>query len=314
MLLIHRMRLHLLPLLLFSVFSTTLASSATAAPSTFAYGSDPLQKLDVYPASGSAQKSDLPVVIWVHGGGWRTGDKDNRAGVNLCKAWAAAGIVVVNLNYRLTPDVVHPAHVQDVAAGIAWVHKNIAEHAGSPRKVYLLGHSAGAHLVALVGTNPKYLQAHGLIPKTALAGVMPIDTASFDLSGTRTLAVRKMIKDAFGTNPATLSEASPLLQARLNRGSCPPFIIAATKQRPEAVEESAALKNALPGSKLIVMDYPGDGQLKAHGQIAQDLLDLDNSMTRQLLAFVGAAQIASQSPGTAPPAKEESRRKLIKRP
>ncbi|MBB6048784.1 alpha/beta hydrolase [Armatimonas rosea] len=250
-----------------------------------AYGSDPAQKLDIYPASRE-QSGGAPVVIWVHGGGWRNGDKDNRSGTALCKTWSQEGIVTVNLNYRLTPAVVHPAHIQDIAAGVAWVQGNIAKHGGNPRRLFLLGHSAGAHLVALVATNPIYLKVHGLTPKATLAGVMPIDTASYDLNATRSPLVRKMIRDAFGTDRAVLEEASPLPQARKNRESCPPFLIATAKQRLEAVQESQALDKALPSSKLILQDYPGSGQLAAHGQIAKDLMDLKNPMTVQLLAFV----------------------------
>lgn len=263
-----------------------LVFPAEADTLDIAYGNDPKQRLDVYSARGDG-KADCPVVIWVHGGGWRHGDKDNRSGTTLCKTWASAGIVAVNLNYRLTPDVVHPAHTQDVAAGIAWVHANIARHGGDPRKIYLLGHSAGAHLVALVATDPSFLKSHALSPTKALAGAMSIDTASYDLNSTRTPAVRKMIRDAFGSDPSLLASASPLLHAQNNPDSCPPFIIATVKQRPEAWKESVALDKALTNSKLIVMDYPESGQLKAHGQIAQDLLDLHNSMTKQLLAFVG---------------------------
>lgn len=83
-----------------------------------AYGDAPNQRLDVYSAGGP-EAAGHPVAIWVHGAGWRTDDKDNRSGTTLCKTWMTAGVVTINLNYRLTPDVVHPVHVQDVAAGIA---------------------------------------------------------------------------------------------------------------------------------------------------------------------------------------------------
>ncbi len=253
-----------------------------------AYGKDSKQKLDVYSAevAGGNSTTPSPVVIWVHGGGWRNGDKDNRSGTHLCKTWAKEGITTVNLNYRLTPDVVHPAHVQDVAAGVAWVFKNIAQHGGNPKQIYLLGHSAGAHLVALVATAPEFLGAHQLAPKEALAGVMAIDTASYDLTSTSALAVRKMINDAFGTDPEQLAAASPLQHAKRNPQQCPPFIVAAVKQRTEAVQESKTLVEILPNSKLILQDYPSGGQLKAHGQIARDLADTQNAMTIQLLNFV----------------------------
>lgn len=266
-----------------SLLVTTTASAVE--PVAVQYGKASKQSLNVHLPAAEA-KGPVPLVVWVHGGGWRNGDKDNRAGLNLCQTWAKAGFVVVGLDYRLTPDVVHPAHVEDVAAGIAWVHNNIAKHGGDPKRVFLLGHSAGAHLVALVATDPKYLKAHDLSPKSALAGVMAIDTASYDLTATRTLAVRKMISDAFGDDAKTLNDASPLQHARMNPEECPPFVIAAVKQRPEAVSESKTLNAVLPKSTLVLVDYPGSGQLMAHGLIAKELADFDKNLTKQLLKFV----------------------------
>lgn len=276
---------HWLPLsVLFGLVISTMADAAE--PIAIQYGKDAKQSLNVYRSAAEAKGQPLPVVIWVHGGGWRHGDKDNRAGIHLCQTWTKADLVVVGLDYRLTPAVVHPAHVEDVAAGIAWVHNNIAKYGGDPKRVFLLGHSAGAHLVALVATAPNYLQAHHLSPKSALAGVMSIDTASYDLTSTRTLAVRKMIADAFGDDPKTLNEASPLQHARKNPDESPPFVVAAVKQRPEAVSESKGLTSVLPQSTLVVVDYPDSGQLAAHGLIAKDLADFENDLTRRLLAFV----------------------------
>lgn len=274
-----------LPFLLIGSLLVTTAVNAVE-PVAVSYGKDPKQSLNVYRSDSEAKSQPLPVLIWVHGGGWRNGDKDNRAGINLCQTWAKAGVVVVGLDYRLTPAVVHPAHIEDVAAGIAWVHSNIAKHGGDPQRVFLLGHSAGAHLVALVATAPSYLKAHDLTPKSALAGVMVIDTASYDLTATRTPLVRKMIADAFGNDEETLKGASPLQLARRNPAACPPFVIAAVKQRLEAVQESTALNAALPKSTLVVVDYPGSGQLAAHGLIAKELADFEKDLTKRLMAFV----------------------------
>lgn len=270
--------------LLGSLLLTTVLSATE--PVSVQYGKDDKQSLRIYPAAAIAPGQPSPVVIWVHGGGWRNGDKDNRAGIHLCQRWAQQGCVVVGIDYRLTPAVVHPAHVQDVAAGIAWVHQNIAPHGGDPQRIFLLGHSAGAHLVALVATAPQYLKAHDLSPKMTLAGVMAIDTASYDLTKTRTPAVRKMVLDSFGSDPNTLNEASPLQHARKHPDECPRFLIAAVKQRPEAVSESKALNEVLPESTLVIVDYPGMGQLAAHGQIAKDLADFEKDLTKNLLTFV----------------------------
>ena len=271
---------------LLPLFFAALIAPLSADDLNISYGKLPEQKLDVYTAAVTGDKSAAPVVIWVHGGGWRNGDKDNLSGKRLCKSWANHGVTMVNLNYRLTPSVVHPAHVEDVAAGIAWVHENIARFGGDSKRIFLLGHSAGAHLVALVATNPKYLQAHSQFPNEILAGVMPIDTASYDLVATDTRLVRRMIHDAFGDEPETLAEASPLQQAEKNPQICPPFRIAVVNQRKEALHESRSLCEVLPKCKLIVMDYPQLSQLQSHAAIARDLIDPENSMTKQLLQFV----------------------------
>lgn len=303
-----------LPLAL--VASLIVATMASAAePVAVQYGMDPKQSLNVYRPAAKEEGQPLPVVIWVHGGGWRNGDKDNRAAGHLCQTWVSAGVVLVGLDYRLTPAVVHPAHVEDVAAGIAWVHNNIARYRGDPRRVFLLGHSAGAHLVALVATAPQYLQAHDLSPKSALAGVMAIDTASYDLAATRTLAVRRLISDAFGDDADTLRDASPIQHARKHPDALPPFVIAAVRQRPEAVEESTAFSAALPKSTLVVVDYPGSSQRVAHGLIAKELADFEKPLTKRLIAFVkNTPALAGQGSGQSKTPSGQSKTPTVYRP
>jgi len=178
-------------------------SAHSGCETDLAYGREADQSLDIY-YPDRCLAARCPVVMWVHGGGWRTGDKGNNGAKDLAATWENAGAVVVTLNYRLTPDVVHPAHVQDVAAGIAWTRANIGRYGGDPQRLFLLGHSAGAHLVALVATDPQYLAAHGLGLRESVSGVMPIDTASYDLVANNGAAVGRMIEDAFGTDPAVL--------------------------------------------------------------------------------------------------------------
>jgi acetyl esterase/lipase len=277
-------------LLVLSLLLTSLAHAGSVID--VAYGADPKQRLDVYYPDPCLQQR-CPVVVWVHGGGWRHGDKRHQGAKDIAATWTAAGAVVVTLNYRLTPDVVHPAHVQDVASGIAWIHGHISQYGGDPGRTYLLGHSAGAHLVALVATDPRYLDAHRLGLRQALAGVMSIDTASYDLAANNGPPVGRMIEDAFGTDPAVLRAASPLLIVQPGSRDYPPFVIAVVKNRHLAVQQSNALAGLLPDARVIVEDYGAGGKLRAHGEIARDLADAQSHLARELMKFVGLQAAAS---------------------
>lgn len=273
-----------------------LGSTAQAADFTkvtdLAYGTDKLQRVDVY-TPPSCQRGGCPVIMWVHGGGWSHGSKNMRSTAQLAATWCAAGAVLVAVDYRLSPDVMHPAHVEDIAASINWVRQNIQAYGGNPARIYLLGHSAGAHLVALVGTDPQYLGKYGLTPAEALAGVFPIDSASYDLNASsRDLFVGRLVRGAFGEDRKILSAASPLDWVSQNRHqSYPPFILAAVKQRPDAVfqmnEMVEALQRAGGSAQAMVVDYPGQRQLQAHGSIARDLTNSSHAMTKRLMAEMG---------------------------
>jgi len=251
------------------------------------YGPGPEQIVDVYQPD-QCRSTPCPVTIWVHGGGWRHGNTSGRRSTDMQTVWAEQGIVMVGINYRLAPRYQHPAQIEDVASAISWVHDNIVQYGGNPNRVSLLGHSAGAHLVALVATNPSYLGAHHLTPKAALANVFPIDTASFDLTRP-SRPVERMVKNAFGEDEAVRREASPIWNV-VKGGSYPPFYIAATSVRTDAVQTSEELvrklKEAGTPVEFITMDYPGAGQLMAHAKIAGDLAKVDNRMTQALLSRV----------------------------
>ena len=119
------------------------------------------------------------MLVLVHGGAWMIGDKDFYGLYrNVGRALARGGLVVVMPNYRLSPRVRHPEHVKDVARAYAWVRRHIKDYGGDPDDVFLAGHSAGGHLVALLGTDPSYLAdpALGLkdADRKALRGVIGI--------------------------------------------------------------------------------------------------------------------------------------------
>ncbi len=99
------------------------------------------QVLDIY-TSDSAVEGSLPVMFWIHGGGWQTGDKSNVA--LKPKVLTDRGFVFVSTNYRLLPDVKMDVLIRDVAKSLGWLHRNIAEYGGDPNRIFVGGHSAGA--------------------------------------------------------------------------------------------------------------------------------------------------------------------------
>lgn len=139
------------------------------------YGSDAAEKLDLsLPAS-----KHFATLIFVHGGSLTSGDKSDSDYAHVCDSFPAAGIACVNLNYRLGPQHPWPAQAEDVASAIAWVRTNVASYGGDPKKLFLLGHSSGATLVALVGSDDRYLAEHKMT-LSDLRGVMPIGSIMCD--------------------------------------------------------------------------------------------------------------------------------------
>lgn len=146
-----------------------------------AFGDGPRQRLDVYAPLAVDTQAGLPVIVFIHGGGWRAGDK---AGYEFAgRAFAARGFVAVIPNYRLSPEGHFPDFVQDGAAAIHWVRRNIARHGGDPDRIVMVGHSAGAHIAGLLAMDEQWLGAD----RSAIAGwvgmagpydFLPLDTPS----------------------------------------------------------------------------------------------------------------------------------------
>src|SRR5262245_17823468 len=125
-------------------------------------------RLDIYVPDGARS---APVIFSIHGGALEAGDRSEERFVG--QRFAGAGYVTVVISYRLSPDVSHPAHIQDVAAAFAWVTRNIAQNGGDSNRILVIGHSAGAYLAMLVASDPRWLAAHKLSPRD-IAGVAPV--------------------------------------------------------------------------------------------------------------------------------------------
>jgi acetyl esterase/lipase len=152
-----------------SVLNATTPSGGLARRTGLSYGPDPRQTLDIY---APAEASDAPVVVFFYGGGWTDGNRGDYRFVGA--ALAALGFVCVVPDYRLYPQVRYPDFLRDCAAAVAWTRANAASHGGDPRRIALLGHSAGAYNAAMLTLDRQWLVAEGLDPDrdlVAMAGL-----------------------------------------------------------------------------------------------------------------------------------------------
>jgi acetyl esterase/lipase len=262
---------------------TSGLGNANATARDVAYGTDPLQKLDVYaPAKGTAKG---PVILFAHGGGWRRGDKKQHG--NKGAAYSSNGILFISTNYRLAPNVMHPKEIQDIASAFAWVKAHATDYGADPNQIYVMGHSAGAHLVDLLATNEKFLAEKGL-KLSDIKGCISLDTASLDLTereklpGPASKMVADMIKTAFGTDPKVLTEASPMLQ--LHRGKTyPPFLMICSSNRRDSMQAHKTFEKIVHecGGTVTTTPVPLN-----HGEISRAAGTENTPVFQECLAFV----------------------------
>jgi dipeptidyl aminopeptidase/acylaminoacyl peptidase len=167
-------------------------------------------KLDLYLPK---DKKDFPVLFFVHGGAWVHGDRSTFVYRGVGRYYASQGIGTVVISYRLSPGVKHPEHIKDVASAFAWTVKNIEKYGGKPDQIFISGHSAGGHLVALLGTDESYLKAEKLSFKNIKA-VIP-------LSGVYEIPA-KLLSQSFGTDEEVCKKASPTCNVK---EGLPPYLI-----------------------------------------------------------------------------------------
>lgn len=228
-------------------------------PETLAFGQDPLQALDFWRARDASKAA--PLVVFVHGGGWTRGDKRTSSQGAQAGHFLAMGYAFASVNYRLVPSVTVETEAADVAASLKFLLDRAPTLGFDRRRVVLMGHSAGAHLSALVGTDERYLQAVGL-KETDLSGVILLDGAAYDVASQMEQAGPFMVRtyrEAFGTDPVRHRALSPTQQAAPPNAS--QFLILHI-QREDAVRQSRALGDALraAGTPAEVQGLPGEGR------------------------------------------------------
>jgi len=258
-------------LLTMALPSQTLDENVTADKDlTYQNGSEDAvskHKLDIF---RSKSVKNAPVLFFVHGGAWRSGDRSQYPFFG--NLFAKAGYVVVVPSYRLAPKDPHPAQIEDVAAAFAWTVKNVASYGGDPSKIIIAGHSAGGHLVSLLATNEAWLDKHGLSVKN-IRGVIAL-SGVYD--------VTSMGGPVFPKEPGLLIAASPLKNIKPGR---PPFLVgycqwdyASLPQ--QAIEFHTALRQA--GLRSTLVYVPGENHISEMTNIGKST-DLTASAMLQFL-------------------------------
>ena len=220
-----------------------LAGSARAQtrPRTLAYGADARQQLDLYGPYGDERPA--PILMFLPGGGWRTHERTDVW--DLPRFAARQGLLLVCADYRAMPGNGARAQAQDAAAAVAWVRANAAAHGGDPDRLFVMGHSAGGHLAALINCDPTYLAAHGLSPSD-MAGVILLDGACYDAAQQRRfLQAHSRTADYFEVLFEGRMEAFTPADLVTDLTPTAPILMLFAASRPYAFDQNHAFARAL---------------------------------------------------------------------
>jgi len=249
------------------------------------------QVLDIYSPAGA---KNLPVVFWIHGGGWQAGDKSS---VQVKpQAFMEKGFVFVSTNYRLLPDVEIATIFQDVARSLHWVHDHIAEHGGDPKRLLVMGHSAGAQLAALMCIDDRYLKAEGL-SLDVIKCCVPVDGDTFDVPAIiETAQTRWRVHglpkarfghwEKFGNDPAKHRDYSAVTHVAKGK-SIPPFFILYVSGHPDTTAQAQRLGNVLKEADVKVQLF--GARETTHNKVNADIGVEGDAATTALFEFIDAA-------------------------
>ena len=278
-----------IPAVLFALLFLT-SSHAQEVKRDIAYteNADKLQTLDVY---SPPEAKGLPVVFWIHGGGWQTGDKAEVH--NKPQVFNGKGFVFVSTNYRLLPKVDMETLTRDVAKSVRWVHDHIAEHGGDPKRLLIMGHSAGAQLAALLCTDERWLKEQGL-SFAIIRGCVPVDGDTYDIPAMIEVAETRLRlhglpppkfghRIKFGNDPEKHKAFSAVTHVAKGRG-IPPFLILYVAGHPDVTVQAQRLGNALKDAGVPVTLH--GARETTHNKINADLGNSGDPATAALFAFV----------------------------
>ena len=221
-----------------------------------------------------------PIVLYLHGGGWMAGSKTQSFLQPL--VFVPEGFVFASANYRFRPAATVAEMAQSAAGAAGWLVRNAEDFGGDPHRVFLIGHSAGAHLVSLLGTNATFLENAG-VPPASIRGVISLDTAVYDLPGLLATTAGPLHRQVFGEDLKLQEEVSPWHNVRYEAPQAA-FLVFYSDGRAEGLTQAIPFGERLrdAGHEAAVVEAVGHD----HGQV-NDLLGTDGNVpTAQMLDFV----------------------------
>jgi arylformamidase len=279
---------HTAPILI--VLALAAGAPAQVVKSDIPYADPPQERqlLDVYSPKDA---KGLPVVYWIHGGGWQTGDKKD---VQLKpQVFNDKGFVFVSTNYRLLPAVDMSTLIRDVAKSVRWTHDHISEYGGDPKRFFVMGHSAGAQLAALICTDDRYLKAEGL-SLDIVRGCVPVDGDTYDVPAIIETAearwrahglppARFGHREKFGNDPAKHKDFSAVTHVSKGKG-IPPFLVLHVSGHPDVTAQAQRLGNVLKDNGIRVTVF--GARETTHNKLNADLGKSDDPATKTLYEFL----------------------------
>jgi acetyl esterase/lipase len=236
--------------------------------------------LDIYmPKKGS----NSPVLLWIHGGSWAYGDKETIH--TKPDYFTSKGYLFVSMNYRYDKQQTHDESIGDLASAIVWLKENLKHYSGDPDNIFLVGHSFGAHLAALVTLDETYLKSAGG-SLSGIKGVVLLDGGGYDISKVLANADSKLkdwYVDVFGKSRKDWEKFSPVNQVKPGVKK-PPFLIIHAGNSEFAEMEANQLAKSLKGAnhECKVIHYPKEN----HASIAKTLGRDNDKPTEDVLRFL----------------------------
>jgi arylformamidase len=275
------MRTTLIPMLTILILASPLFAAEPKAFLNIPYTETKNEKqtLDLF---APADAKNLPIIFWIHGGGWLAGNKED---VQIKpQAFTAKGFIFVSTNYRLIPAASIKEMAGDIAKSMRWVYDHAKEYGGDPSTFLVMGHSAGAQLAALLSTDESYLKAEKL-PLTIIKGCVPVDGDTYDVPMQIAMVIERSAisyRKKFGDEKQQ-KELSPVTHVAKGK-NIPPFLILHVAGHPETGGQSQRLVKELKAAEISANIYPSEG--KTHGSINADLGKVGDKPTIELYSFL----------------------------